>query len=176
MASAASDMGRRVQPLAPESEPLSLSLNEWIEVTIFGLKTKVVQGLLSLHHFENLGHSLRQHLEQKREHKQIRVKPVVAMRTYDKKDKCESIVEYLTFYSFLSINFSMFSTLWLTILKSSREPATLLKGMCKRSSFNLTFLSILPQHLYSKGMGGIISLLVRLLTIFAWDWMRILFP
>jgi len=43
---------------------LKLSLEEWIELTILGLITIVVQGLWSFHHFENLGHRLRQHLIQ----------------------------------------------------------------------------------------------------------------
>jgi hypothetical protein len=55
---------RRVLALALDSEHLTLSLDEWIEVTIFGLKIIVVQGLLSFHHFENLGHRLRQYLKQ----------------------------------------------------------------------------------------------------------------
>ena len=62
--SVASVRDRRVRPIARGSEPLTLSLEEWIEVTIFGLKMIVVQGLLSFHHFENLGHRLWQHLQQ----------------------------------------------------------------------------------------------------------------
>ena len=50
--------------LALDSEHLTLSFDELIEVTIFGLKTIVVEGLLSFHHFENFGHRLRQHLKQ----------------------------------------------------------------------------------------------------------------
>ena len=61
--SASSVNDRRVRPLAQDSEPLTLSLEEWIEVTIFVSKIIVVQGL-SFHHFENLVHRLRQHLEQ----------------------------------------------------------------------------------------------------------------
>jgi hypothetical protein len=43
---------------------LRLSLEEWMELTILGLKTMVMQGLLSFHHFSILGHLLRQHLQQ----------------------------------------------------------------------------------------------------------------
>jgi hypothetical protein len=41
----------------------------------------MVQGLLSFHHFENLGHRLQQHFEQQQQHKQIKVKLVVAIPT-----------------------------------------------------------------------------------------------
>jgi hypothetical protein len=51
-----------------------------MELTIFGLTTIMVQGLLSFHHFENLGHRLRQHFEQQ-QHKQIKVKLVMAIPT-----------------------------------------------------------------------------------------------
>ena len=61
-ASAASVIERLVLTLALDSEHLTLSF-ERIEVTIFGLKTIVLQGL-SFHHFENLGHRLRQHFKQ----------------------------------------------------------------------------------------------------------------
>ena len=61
--SAVSVMDRLVRPIAREFEPLTLSLAEWIEVTIFGLKIMVVQGL-SFHHLESLGHSFWQHLQQ----------------------------------------------------------------------------------------------------------------
>jgi len=44
-----------------DCEHLTLSLDEF---TILGLKIIVVQGLLSFHHFENLGHRLWQDLEQ----------------------------------------------------------------------------------------------------------------
>ena len=60
---AASVIERLVLTLAQDSEHLTLSFDEWIEVTIFGLKTIVVQGL-SFHHFENFGHCLRQHFLQ----------------------------------------------------------------------------------------------------------------
>ena len=56
--SAVSVMDRLVRPIAREFEPLTLSLEEWIEVTIFGLKIMVVQGLLSFHHLESLGQFL----------------------------------------------------------------------------------------------------------------------
>jgi hypothetical protein len=64
--------------LALDPEHLKLSLDEWIEL-ILGLTTVMVQGLLSFHHFENLGHRLQQHFEQ--QHKQIKVKLVVAIPT-----------------------------------------------------------------------------------------------
>jgi hypothetical protein len=68
--------------LALDAEHLKLSLDEWIEeLTIFGLTTIMVQGLLSFHYFENLGHSLRQHLEQQQLHKKIKVNPVVTIPT-----------------------------------------------------------------------------------------------
>jgi hypothetical protein len=67
--------------LALDAEHLKLSLDEWIELTIFGLTTIMVQGLLSFHHFENLGHRFRQHLEQQQLHKQSNVKPVVTIPT-----------------------------------------------------------------------------------------------
>jgi len=41
-----------------------LSLDECIEFTILGLKTIVVHGLLSFHHLEKFGQSLRWHLQQ----------------------------------------------------------------------------------------------------------------
>jgi hypothetical protein len=41
-----------------------LSLEVFIEFTIFGLSTVVVHGLLSFHHFEKFGKFLRQHLQQ----------------------------------------------------------------------------------------------------------------
>jgi len=41
----------------------------------------MVQGILSFHHFENLGHRLRQHFEQEKQHKQIKVKLVVTIPT-----------------------------------------------------------------------------------------------
>jgi hypothetical protein len=44
--------------LALDPKHLKLSLDEWTELTIFGLTTIVVQGLLSFHHFENLGHRI----------------------------------------------------------------------------------------------------------------------
>ena len=50
--------------LALVPEYLKLSLDEWIDFTILGLTTIMVQGLLSFHHFENLGHRLQQHFEQ----------------------------------------------------------------------------------------------------------------
>ena len=62
--SAVSVKDRRVRPTARDSEPFTLSLEEWIEVIILGLKTMVVQGLLSFHHLENLEHHLWQHLQQ----------------------------------------------------------------------------------------------------------------
>jgi hypothetical protein len=60
----ASVRDRRLRPLARDSEPLTFSPEEWIEVTILGLNIIVVQGLLSFHHFENLKHRLQQHLKQ----------------------------------------------------------------------------------------------------------------
>ena len=62
--SAVSFKDRRVRPTVRDSEPFTLSLEEWIEVIILGLKTMVVQGLLSFHHLENLEHRLWQHLQQ----------------------------------------------------------------------------------------------------------------
>ena len=62
--SAVSVKDRWVRPTARDSEPFTLSLEEWIEVIILGLKTMVVQGLLSFHHLENLEHRLCQHLQQ----------------------------------------------------------------------------------------------------------------
>ena len=58
---------RRVRPTARDSEPFTLSLEEWIEVIIVGLKTMAVQGLLSFHHLENLEHRLWQHLQQQQQ-------------------------------------------------------------------------------------------------------------
>jgi len=49
---------------AVDCEHLTLSLDECIEFTILGLEIIVVQGLLSFHRFENIGHRLVQHLEQ----------------------------------------------------------------------------------------------------------------
>jgi hypothetical protein len=77
---------------------------------------------------------------------------------------------------FKNINFSMSSTLWLAIFKSSSEFVKLLSCIYKRSSLNLMVLSTIPQHSYSKDKGGITSLLVQLLTNVTCDWMRILFP
>ena len=62
--SAVSVMDRLVRPIAREFEPLTHSLEEWIEVTIFGLKIMVVQGLLSFHNLESLEHSFWQNLQQ----------------------------------------------------------------------------------------------------------------
>ena len=56
--SAVSVMDRLVRPIAREFQPLTLSLAEWIEVTIFGWKIMVVQGLLYFHHLESLGQFL----------------------------------------------------------------------------------------------------------------------
>jgi hypothetical protein len=67
--------------LALDPEHLKLSLEEWIELTILGLTTIMVQGLLSFHHFENLGQRLQQYFEQQQQHKQIKVKLVVAIPT-----------------------------------------------------------------------------------------------
>ena len=61
---AASVRDRRFRPLAQDSESLTFSTEEWIEVKILGLYIIVVQGLLSFHHFENLKHRLQQHLKQ----------------------------------------------------------------------------------------------------------------
>jgi len=49
-------------------------------LAVLGFTTIMVQGLLSFHHFENLGHSSRQHFEQQ-QHKQIKVRLVVAIPT-----------------------------------------------------------------------------------------------
>ena len=64
MASAASVSECLTLSLALDPEHLTLSLDEWTELIIFGLNTMVVQGLLSFHHFENFGHRLQQHLQQ----------------------------------------------------------------------------------------------------------------
>jgi hypothetical protein len=50
--------------LALGLEYFKLSLEECIELTIFGLKIIVVHGLLSFHHFEKFGQCLRQRLQQ----------------------------------------------------------------------------------------------------------------
>jgi len=53
---AASVRDRRDRPLTRDSESLTISPGERIEVTILGLTIMVVQGLLSFHHFDNLKH------------------------------------------------------------------------------------------------------------------------
>ena len=162
--------------LALDPEYLKLSLDKWIELTVFGLTTIIVQGLLSFHHFENLGHRLWQHFEQQQQHKQIKVRLVVAIPTLDRNERWESIVECLIFQSCSLIRFSTSSTLWLAILKSTSELVTIFNGKCKCNSFNLEVLSPLPQQSYSKEIGGITSLLVRFVTSVECDWIRILYP
>ena len=61
MASAASVSACLSLLLALDPEHLTLSLDE---LTVFDFETIVVQGLSSFHHFENLGHRLRQLFEQ----------------------------------------------------------------------------------------------------------------
>ena len=64
MASSASVFECLTLSLALDPGHLTLSLDELIDLPTFGLKTVVVHGLLSFHHFENLGHPLRQQFEQ----------------------------------------------------------------------------------------------------------------